>query len=76
MAQMMHNAGQLPVKGGSVFSFYGIFVVSFVVFLAFALFAQMLGLPWRSWLPGAESVKSITGGVKAAVYTVVMPNLL
>jgi light-harvesting complex 1 beta chain len=57
-------------------AFYGIFVVSFVVFLAIALMAQVLGLPWRTWLPGAESVKSIIGGVKAAVYTVVMPNLI
>lgn len=50
-------------------AFYGIFAVSFVVFLAIALIAQMLGWQWRSWLPGAEGVKSLTGGVKAAVYT-------
>jgi light-harvesting complex 1 beta chain len=50
-------------------AFYGIFAVSFVVFLAVALIAQMLGWQWRSWLPGAEGVKSLTGGVKAAVYT-------
>jgi light-harvesting complex 1 beta chain len=34
-----------------------------------ALTAQLLGWHWRSWLPGAEGVKSIFGGVKAAVYT-------
>jgi hypothetical protein len=34
-----------------------------------AVFAQVLGWHWRSWLPGAEGVKSMTGGVKAAVYT-------
>jgi light-harvesting complex 1 beta chain len=50
-------------------SFYTIFAVSFVVFLAIALVAQLLGWHWRSWLPGAEGVKSLTGGVKAAVYT-------
>jgi light-harvesting complex 1 beta chain len=50
-------------------AFYGIFAVSFVVFLAIALIAQVLGWQWRSWLPGAEGVKSMTGGVKAAVYT-------
>lgn len=50
-------------------AFYGIFAVSFVVFLAIALVGQVLGCQWRSWLPGAEGVKSLTGGVKAAVYT-------
>jgi light-harvesting complex 1 beta chain len=26
-------------------------------------------LDWRSWFPGAESSKTMTGGVRAAVYT-------
>jgi light-harvesting complex 1 beta chain len=43
--------------------------VSFVVFAAIAVVGQMLGWHWRTWLPGAEGVKSMTGGVKAAVYT-------
>ena len=42
---------------------------AFVVFLAIALVGQTLGMQWRSWLPGAEGVKSVTGGVKAAVHT-------
>jgi light-harvesting complex 1 beta chain len=46
-----------------------LFATAFVLFLAIALVAQSLGQPWRSWLPGAEGVKSVTGGVKAAVYT-------
>lgn len=46
-----------------------IFASAFVVFLAIALVAQTLGLHWRSWWPGAESVKSLIGGVRAAVYT-------
>lgn len=50
-------------------SFLLLFVAAFVVFLAVALVGQTLGLQWRSWLPGAEGVKSVTGGVKAAVYT-------
>ncbi len=50
-------------------AFYGIFAVGFVVFLAIALVGQALGWQWRSWLPGAEGVKSVTGGVKTAVYT-------
>lgn len=50
-------------------AFYGIFAVSFIVFFAIALMAEAVGWQWRSWLPGAEGVKSLTGGVKAAVYT-------
>jgi light-harvesting complex 1 beta chain len=43
------------------------FVAIFV--LAIALAGQVMGCSWRTWLPGAEGAKSITGGVKAAVYT-------
>lgn len=50
-------------------AFFVIFTSAFVVFMAIALIGQLLGFPWRSWLPGAESVKSVFGGVKAAVYT-------
>jgi light-harvesting complex 1 beta chain len=50
-------------------TFAVIFAVGFTVFFVIALVAQALGWQWRSWLPGAEGVKSITGGVKAAVYT-------
>ena len=46
-----------------------IFGLSFVVFLVIALTGQLLGRPWRTWLPGAEGVGSMLGGVKAAVYT-------
>ena len=50
-------------------SFVLLFTTAFMVFLAIALVGQTLGMQWRSWLPGAEGVKSVTGGVKAAVYT-------
>jgi light-harvesting complex 1 beta chain len=50
-------------------SFHGIFAAGFALFLMIALVAQAMGWPWRSWLPGAESAKSLTGGVKTAVYT-------
>ena len=46
-----------------------LFGLSFVVFLGIALMGQLLGRPWRTWLPGAEGVGSVLGGVKAAVYT-------
>jgi light-harvesting complex 1 beta chain len=48
---------------------FAIFAVGFVVFLPIALIGQVLGVQWRSWLPGAEGATSLTGGVKAAVYT-------
>lgn len=56
-------------------TFTVIFAVSFVLFLTIAVLASAVGFSWRSWLPGAEGVKSLTGGVKAAVYTF-MSNLI
>jgi hypothetical protein len=53
-----------PIKG-----FYSIFVVSFVVFFVIALVAQVLFLDWRNLLPGAEGARTMLGGVKSAVYT-------
>jgi light-harvesting complex 1 beta chain len=50
-------------------TFFPIFAAAYVVFLAIALVGQTLGWQWRSWFPGAEGVKSVFGGVKAAVYT-------
>ena len=37
--------------------------------LMIALVAQGLMLNWRSWFPGAENSRTIIGGVRAAVYT-------
>ena len=50
-------------------NYWLIFAASFAVFMAIALAGQLLGWQWRAWLPGAEGVKSLNGGVKAAVYT-------
>jgi light-harvesting complex 1 beta chain len=58
-----------PLLAGESRSYWFIFTLGFTVFLAIALFGQLLGWHWRTWLPGAEGVKSIFGGVKAAVYT-------
>ena len=68
MADMSSGSLQQVLKSDSKV-FYGIFVVSFFVLLLFALFACVLPGQWRSWLPGAESEKSMIGGVKAAVHT-------
>ena len=63
-----HSASHGLIKKDTT-AFTAIFVVGFSLFLFIAVVAQVLGWHWRSWLPGAESVKSMTGGVKAAVYT-------
>jgi light-harvesting complex 1 beta chain len=57
------------IVGKDTKAFYAIFAVGFALFLMIAVMAQMTGLKWRSWLPGAEGIKSMTGSVKAAVYT-------
>jgi light-harvesting complex 1 beta chain len=46
-----------------------LFGLSFVMFLAIALVAEMLSMRWRSWLPGAEGEGSMIAAVSAAVYT-------
>ena len=68
---MVHSDTTAHKQGsaGRASSYALIFLLSFVVFLAIALMGQVLGWHWRSWLPGAEGVKSLYGGVKAAVYT-------
>jgi light-harvesting complex 1 beta chain len=68
---MNHTETTMPEHAAPQdFRNYGIiFALSFLVFFAIALIGQLLGWHWRTWLPGAEGVKSIFGGVKAAVYT-------
>jgi light-harvesting complex 1 beta chain len=51
-------------------SFWFVFSLGFVLISTIALVGTMTGLPWRSWLPGAESCKSVFGGVLAAVYSI------
>jgi len=68
MSQVTSELLHESAKTNSV-TYYSIFVVSFVLFLAIALIAQMLFLRWRSWFPGAEGGKTLIGDVKAAVYT-------
>lgn len=59
--------GQAQREDSRVFSC--IFWASFAMLLVVALVAQLMTWRWRTWLPGAESEKSLIGGVKAAVYT-------
>ena len=50
-------------------AFVLIFVPCFVVLLSFAVVGQLIGMRWKSWLPGAENMPNIISGVKASVYT-------
>lgn len=50
-------------------AFWIVLVLSFVVIFSIALFGTLTGMPWRRWLPGAESCKSFFGGIRAAVYS-------
>lgn len=68
MAHSIHAAPKSAVQQDAR-SYWPIFLLAFAVFMAIALAGSLLGWQWRSWLPGAEGVKSINGGVKAAVYT-------
>ena len=68
MSQLQSVMHKAPTVGESR-GYWFIFTLGFMVFSAIAVFGQLLGWHWRSWLPGAEGVESIFGGVKAAVYT-------
>jgi light-harvesting complex 1 beta chain len=68
MTQAEQQAFDEARSTGSI-SYFTIFALGFAIFAAIAIVAGSLGLQWRSWLPGAEGVKSSIGGVKAAVYT-------
>lgn len=59
---------QLPLTSTGVIGLRATFIVTFLTFLAVAVLAQVFGLEWRSWFAGAEG-KSLFGGVKTAVYT-------
>lgn len=52
-----------------------VFVLSFALVFTIALIGSLTGMPWRRWLPGAESCKSLFGGVQAAVYSIMSHTL-
>ena len=67
MANMQTDTERHLQAEGSTFRM--VFTLGFMVVLAIALVGSLTGMPWRSWLPGAESCKSLFGGVQAAVYS-------
>ena len=64
-SQVSYKPNGLDEKIAFVLSF----VPCFAVLLSFAVLAQMVGLRWKSWLPGAENMTNVFAGVKASVYT-------
>lgn len=62
-------SSQQAVQRSDSRALLGLFVASFAVLLLVAVCGQLLGCPWRTWLPGAEDNRSLVGGVKASVYT-------
>ena len=51
-------------------SFRITFAATFLTILTVALISQVLMLRWRPWFPGAESTRSLTGGVRAATRSI------
>ena len=68
MQQISHLNSRPQQKEFSI-PFVVIFAITYAVFFVIAVAAQVLMLNWRSWFPGAENSRTITGGVRAAVYT-------
>ena len=50
-------------------AYWTIFLIGFGCLFAVVLLAKLVGVQWRDLLPGAEDAKSMSQGVKAAVYT-------
>jgi len=45
------------------------FLIGFGCLFVLVVLAKLVGVHWRDLLPGAEDAKSMSQGVKAAVYT-------
>ena len=69
MSHTTTHVTQKPNGWDDKIAFVLIFVPCFVVLLSFAVFGQLVGLRWKSWLPGAENMTNVIAGVKASVYT-------
>ena len=57
-----------PAKGDRL-TFVLVFVPSFILLFCVAAIGQVLGVSWKSWLPGAENMTNIASGVSAGIYT-------
>lgn len=50
-------------------TFWMIFAPVFVIFFVASVSASLIGMQWRTFLPGAENSKGLIEGVNSAVYT-------
>jgi len=50
-------------------AYWTIFMVGIAVLFGLVLLGTLFGIHWRNYLPGAEDAKSMSQGVKSAVYT-------
>jgi light-harvesting complex 1 beta chain len=57
-----------PAKGDRL-TFVLVFVPCFVLLFFVAAIGQMVGVSWKSWLPGAENMTNIVSGVSAGIFT-------
>ena len=64
-----HQPSYGLLKADASSAFWGMISLAFVILFMFALASSVLGVQWRSILPGAENATGLVGGVKAAVYT-------
>ena len=57
-----------PAKGDKL-TFVLVFVPCFVLLFCVAAIGQLMGISWKSWLPGAENMTNIVSGVSAGIFT-------
>ncbi len=50
--------------------FHGIFMQSFIIFVAIAVFAHILAWIWRPWLPGPEGYAGVMEGANSVASVV------
>lgn len=50
-------------------SYWIIFAFAFVILFLFAVTASMVGIRWRSFLPGVEDSKGVVENLSSAIYT-------
>ncbi|MCP1675831.1 light-harvesting complex 1 beta chain [Natronocella acetinitrilica] len=49
--------------------FHGIFMQSFIIFVAVAVFAHILAWIWRPWLPGKDGYAAVIEGSNSVATT-------
>ncbi|NBX54631.1 MAG: hypothetical protein EBQ82_02230 [Betaproteobacteria bacterium] len=68
----MQNTTQLHEthsRASGSHAYWTIYLIGFGCLFIAALLAKLVGVQWRELLPGAEEAKTMSQGVKAAVYT-------